>query len=201
MGRKRLSDHPTPDIDMVDRIIASVALPQSGIDKQRLCHDLSCMQWDYYFGKDLRTNPAKHRKDRENRLRAARRLLDIVAPWEPIHSALESFVADVEREPQQFDRANGLIGGMSLFEWFVGVRLAICFEHHYKAKPSITQVPDTNIFKGDFLEFAGLVLDELEVTNNGQPYARGSIAAALWKIRKLSPSPHTFLPEADAHEV
>lgn len=196
MKRHSLSDYPTPDMATVDRLLAAVANPPENIDRKRLLSDLGSMQTSYYFGKGFRTNPAKWRKDRAGRLSAAKRLLDLVAPWEPIYHEVKRFIAALERAgPKEFDPEHGLIDGMSLLEWFVGIRLAICFEHHFRAKPSVTQVAGTNIFKGDFLDFAEAAIDELGVTNNGHPYARGTIAAALWKIRKFYPDPMVLMRE------
>jgi hypothetical protein len=58
------------------------------------------------------------------------------------------------------------------------------FEKHFHQKATYVRDRTSDWAEGAFLDFAEAVLQELNITKSGQPYARNTIAAALSKARR-----------------
>jgi len=105
---------------------------------------------------------------------------------------IDSLIADLEGDASPtLIRQLDVFGGVSAFENVIR-QLADRWRHYFDEEPGYTTAVDRftgvdfqagGAVSGPFIDFAERALIEMEILDDGRPYARASIARALRKVR------------------
>jgi hypothetical protein len=188
--------------DAIDRIVKAVGREPIGQPDEEdtfvgkrpdsrdlLGADLQSLANFHRTGSDIRKKPAKRYQDIDRAIAKAKELKSdaeaiLGIRFKRHRPALDLLIADLDDESSlAYDPVFGVADG-SAFDTLVGRGLKHVFEKHFHQKATYVRDRTSDWAEGAFLDFAEAVLQELNITKSGQPYARNTIAAALSKARR-----------------
>ena len=182
------------------------------LDKDELAADLQDARLEYDMGTWARQGRSSEQKELEQIRATAIKLRGLLNPpysgmlgrEQPNHKkGINRLIEDVERALNG-PRFQGEVvgqgppparvyvkevqgGNLSAFEWLAGVKLPEIFERHFGIKAKVDRDPDRGSPhrppEGPYIDFAEQCLIVLDITKNGEPYSRESIARALTKSK------------------
>jgi hypothetical protein len=182
------------EADHVDRIAASIKDAPDDLDRGELLRELNIFLADWRLADHDRCAPARRCKEIDKAIAAAEKLREQIKEIGGLlltsryDANLQQLIADLNKLRSPADQLPEADLGTiedSVFEHFVGHRLRQIYETHFKTQAGYKKNPyaESSEVTGSFIDFTEATLKELQIFNNGKPYARNTISNALSKVR------------------